>query len=467
MIDASINYKGPSFQKLTAEDFSGDKEESEIYGDLYCHIIEIKNNLSTISNEDLYNRLIGISEIVNRISDISDYFIKDLNIISLFSQILQSSNNHEIFEITLIILQGLIYLSQDALDIFIQLDFTDFLIENLFENSKSFDDKDYIVSTTLGILQKLIESEESNLGLKILPQIFNFVEICQNRINDNSEVKENLKICFGIYGSFIRINEKDVLTQFLNKFIEIQNFLKSPFYQEFSIPIVCDLAEKGFINEILESDLYRICLDLLNDESFKKSYEYIVKLIVQILSIFENANSEEMQSESFELNHDNLIRFVPFNRIYELFKLYKNEETQKACLLLYEKIASLGGLKILLDQEVDGKNKELLSRYLDNSYYSIKLQVFHLLWNGLLNLNNSVDQIELMNSPIFASMTSNVYFLDNTEFICSILSFFDHILSLNSGSVEKMLNEDTFNCMISFAQECISYDNEELVQCAK
>ena len=457
MIKYELDYESASRQKIIAKDFSGDDKTSELDVNLYQLVNDVQNNTSDLSYEDLYNLLIKIEEIVYHISEISDYFIKDLNIVSMFSQILQTTDNREIFEISLIILQGLIYLSPDALDIFIQLDLTDLLLTTLNENSANFGNDDYIISTILGILQIMIESQNSHSELKILPQLFNFVGICQNRINENTEVAANLKICLGIFGSFIRFNDKELITQFISQFLEIKIFLPFSEYQEETIPIVCDLAGKGFINEVIESGLYQICFDLLNDESFKKSYEFIVKLICQFFDFQTN-------SESFELTQDYLDRIVPFNRIYQLLKFYKDEEIQEACLVLYEKVASIGGLKILLDQEVEEQNKELLIKYLDNGYYLIRSKVYRLLWDGLLKLNNSVDQVSIMNSPIFISMTSYVDFLDDSEFIYGIFSFFEYIFSIIASSTDIKLDQETTNCINSFASECINCDNEELMQ---
>lgn len=476
---SELKFEKKSRQKQIAEEFSNDKKETELYDILNQMISE----LTTILNksyliDDLLRHLQKIEQIITHLSEIPNYFIERLNIVSLFCDILQETNNSEIFEFTLIILQSLIYLSPDALDIFIHLDMTDLLLSFLNENSINVGEEDYVVSTILGIILKMSESQDSQLEINVISHIFNYVEICQNLIaedsvGDTSNIFENLKICFEIFGSFIRYNKKEVLDQFVCQFLELNIFLSNPFFQKELIPIFCDMAEKRYINEIIESGIYQSCLNKLNSKPYEKSYKFIIRLIVQILSLF--VPSEETQIDLLELNQANLNKFVPFDRIYELLNTNTNKKIQSACLLLYEKISSIGGLKILLDLEVNKEciNLVILTNFFESSNYTLKSQVYHLLWEGILNLNNRADQIFIMNSPVFDLMTSYVDFQDNFDFLHSIIHFFEHILSINpqnsfaNDSNQMQLNEEALTCINNFVNECIDCDNEDIAQSAK
>lgn len=470
---------------------SGDA--NELFAELFQIIKTINANLSNISDENLLTLLVRAKQIIYYEPElydtnekvIPDYFIQDLNSVLLFSQIAQHTNNSEIIENSLIILQGLIYYSPIALEVFIQLDLKSFLMNYFIEMSKNGIQSN-IISTILGIILKMSEDSNSHLEIDVIPLLFTFLENCERQnLNENASIgiQNTILIIFDIFGSFIRYNDKSVLAPFLGVFLNLNVFLQNIIYQKSLIQLIDDLAMKGFISDIIRSSTYSTCLELLNDSSYQDSYRFVIRLIIQILNLFVPTEGEG--NESYELTQDNLEICVPFKKIYRLLKKDENDENRNDYLLLYEKISNIGGLRFLLT-ELNGKNQPLLNKILENDSFLFKSRVFHFLWEGLFKLN-SIDQVFIMNSIIFTSMIScSVDFQeeeDDVDLLLRIFAFFDHILTIvpsnsnisgingrsstNDENAQLQLNPEAYNSINQFVNDCIECDNEMLTQAAR
>ena len=370
-----------------------------------------------------------------------DIFLCNNNILNFLYSFIEINDN-EIKCIIWVILEEIIYLSENALNLLIQQNFLSKLNDILNVLTEGNTDYDlFFINVLLGIVLKVIELNLINQSNEIndIPSIFD--KILQLSFNLSDQQIQNIEVInliLEILEYFTIKNEPIIIKCFLMNIMKhILFYAENPIFSKHCFLILSNLVEKGFYNDInalnySTKNIFIWSVECLNDTKYSESYPSIINLFINILDV----------DQSF-------LSYIPIDRIHSLL-LEADDKT--VFLLLYDKISSIGELKLLLSK--NGSN--LLFVLLDDSNFNDRSLIYHLLWNGLLCTSNLSDQFAIIQSDIFVAMS---YFTDfEDDCLKQSFSLFSFLISSFGDSFHHQEKE----CIMKFTEQCTQNEDEEL-----
>ncbi|OHT17594.1 hypothetical protein TRFO_00850 [Tritrichomonas foetus] len=425
-----------NFKSLILKD---EEISQDIFFDLSCLYQLILKLWQGPVYTEFKNDIAAMPLIIAQFSEIPDNLIIHSSFVELFVSFLKIEDK-QIQKDSLIVLDQIIYLSDAALMILMNHSLnpdTNF-IGNLFSLLSRFKENElYII--ILGILLAIVKKEKSLQIRQPIPIVPSLIGLFAENGMKNREVIENYLLILKI---FSKENQSETLIPFLDDILRTSfKFITNPKLCSISFSILCNLTTKGFFQQILDCSILEYCTKLLKDLRFHESIRKIAKFFTCLIEI-----------------DANFIEIIPLQEFHQVLMHQKVNFKQKLnILILFEKIALMGGLCYILQ----GIGSSILFCLLDESEFCLREKIYHLLWAGLFSLNTPDEQISVMNSNIFVSMTHFTDFQDDD--IPKIFPFLKHILD---SSYESKLSDQVRETIKEFALDWIQSDNEIMADAA-